>query len=92
MLPEIEDFLTKNETKGMIHCIGDINMYRTYHRTDPVPMIAIYPFMQAPINNPGYFLPSDFTLTSGYAHDIKHYISSLDVRLEINIRIPYRAL
>lgn len=128
MLPEIEDFLTKNETNGIIHCIGhslggavaslaadwisknksnlkgriklytfgaprvgthwfansttstigDINMYRTYHRTDPVPMVAIYPFMQAPINNPGYFLPSDFPLTSGHAHDIKHYISSLD--------------
>lgn len=58
--------------------IGDINIYRTYHRTDPVPMVAIYPFIQAPINNTGYFLPSSFPLTSGHAHDIKHYISSLD--------------
>jgi triacylglycerol lipase len=128
MLPEIENFLNKNETSGVIHCIGhslggaiasltadwisknksnlngriklytfgaprvgthwfansttstigDTNMYRIYHRTDPVPMVAIYPFIQAPINNSGYFLPSDFPLTSGHAHDIKHYISSLD--------------
>jgi triacylglycerol lipase len=57
--------------------IGDINMYRTYHRTDPVPMVAIYPFVQAPIRKPGHFLPSSFPLTSGDAHKMEHYISSV---------------
>jgi hypothetical protein len=60
--------------------IGDINIYRTYHRTDPVPMVAIYPFIQAPINNTGYFLPSSFPLTSGVAHKMEHYISSVKGR------------
>jgi hypothetical protein len=127
MLTEIKQFLSDNDTTGLVHCIGhslggavaslaadwisknkpslkgriklytfgaprvgthwfansttstigDINMYRTYHRTDPVPMVAIYPFTQAPINNTGYYLPSSSPLTSGVAHKMENYIASV---------------
>lgn len=49
------------------------HMYRVYKKTDPVPMVAIYPYVQAPYNNPGFFIPSSEPLTTGEAHSMVEY-------------------
>lgn len=53
------------------------NMFRVYHRTDPVPMVALYPFMQAPYQHNGYFIGSTEPLSSGAAHSMAKYVLSV---------------
>lgn len=53
------------------------NMFRVHHRTDPVPMVALYPFMQAPYQQKGYFIGSTEPLTSGAAHLMAKYVRSV---------------
>ena len=48
-------------------------MYRVYHRTDPVPMVALYPFMQAPYGQTGHYIYSTEPLSSGTAHSMAKY-------------------
>lgn len=57
--------------------IGESNMFRVYHRTDPVPMVPLYPFMQAPYRQNGYYLHSAQPLASGAAHFMATYINSV---------------
>lgn len=57
--------------------IGEGNIHRVYHRTDPVPMVPLYPFMHAPDNEQGHYLYSAFPLTSGAAHFMVNYINSV---------------
>jgi triacylglycerol lipase len=57
--------------------IGATNIFRTYHRTDPVPMVPLYPFMHAPYAKNGYYLHSSQPLTSGAAHFMANYIVSV---------------
>lgn len=54
------------------------NIHRVYHRTDPVPMVPLYPFMHAPYNEMGHYISSAQPLTSGAAHLIKSYATSVD--------------
>lgn len=67
------DWFVKNTTDS----IGSHNMFRAYHRTDPVPMVALYPFMQAPYRETGYFIYSAEPLASGAAHSMVKYIKSV---------------
>jgi len=53
------------------------NMFRVFHRTDPVPMVALYPFMQAPYRQKGCFIGSTEPLTSGAAHSMAKYVNSV---------------
>ncbi|WP_105101601.1 lipase family protein [Microbulbifer pacificus] len=57
--------------------IGRENMYRVYHKTDPVPMLAMYPFMQAPYGSSGYFIHSSELALTGAAHKMGKYIASV---------------
>lgn len=57
--------------------IGATNIFRVYHRTDPVPMVPLYPFMHAPYEQNGYYLYSAQPLTSGAAHFMDNYITSV---------------
>ncbi len=50
------------------------NMFRMYHRTDPVSMVALYPFM----HTPGYFIDSTEPLTTGEAHKMAKYQKSVE--------------
>lgn len=68
------DWFVKQTTSS----IGSHNMYRVYHRTDPVPMVPLYPFMHAPYKEPGHYIHSTQPLTSGAAHFIKSYVDSVD--------------
>lgn len=63
--------------KSTTTAIGAANIHRVYHRTDPVPMVPLYPFMHAPDTNDGHFLYSAQPLTSGAAHFMANYIKSV---------------
>ena len=69
------DFFVKSTTST----IRDINMHRTHHRTDPVPMVALYPFMQAPHSRVGHhYIASNEPLASGAAHSMIKYSNSMN--------------
>lgn len=57
--------------------IGAENIHRVYHRTDPVPMVALYPFMQAPYGHRAHFIHSNQPLATGEAHRMTTYIGSV---------------
>lgn len=54
------------------------NMYRVYHKSDPVPMVGMFPYMQAPYNSNGHYLPSSELAVTGAAHLMKAYESSVE--------------
>ncbi len=62
--------------KSTTEAIGEKNMYRVYHKTDPVPMVALFPFTQAPYNSHGHFVESSELVFSGTAHLMKSYKKS----------------
>lgn len=64
--------------KSTTDSIGRTNMYRVYHRTDPVPMVALYPFMQAPYLRTAHYIYSTEPLTSGAAHSMAKYNRSVN--------------
>lgn len=53
------------------------NIHRVYHKTDPVPMVALFPFMQAPYNSNGHFIESSELVFSGAAHKMGKYVESV---------------
>lgn len=57
--------------------VGEPNLHRVYHRTDPVTMVALYPFMHAPYKKNGHYLYSADPLTTGTAHKMANYILSV---------------
>lgn len=54
------------------------NMHRVYHRTDPVPMVPLYPFMHAPYHGEGHYIYSVHSLASGVAHKMSNYVTSVN--------------
>ncbi|HEY8569243.1 lipase family protein [Microbulbifer sp.] len=67
------DWFVKQTTSS----VGRENMYRVYHKTDPVPMVALYPFMQAPYGSSGHYIYSSEPLISGAAHAMTKYSDSV---------------
>lgn len=67
-----------NFSKGTTNRLGASNIYRSYHRTDPVPMIPLYPYIHAPYNSGAYFLPSPHQFLSKASHDIELYEDTVD--------------
>jgi len=53
------------------------NIYRTYHASDPVPMIPVFPFVQPPLPGYGHYIPSNESILSAQAHDIGKYLTSV---------------
>jgi hypothetical protein len=66
-------FFSKSTTKHL----KVENMHRVYHATDPVPMVALFPFMQAPYNNNSHYIASSELVFSGAAHKMKQYRRSV---------------
>ena len=62
--------------KSTTEAIGAENMYRVHHKTDPVPMVALFPFTQAPYNSHGHFVDSSELVLSGAAHKMDLYKKS----------------
>ena len=57
--------------------LGNKNIFRAYHATDPVPMIPLYPFVQPPLPGFGHYIPSSETIFSAQAHDMGVYVKSV---------------
>nr|WP_321404850.1 lipase family protein [uncultured Desulfobacter sp.] len=57
--------------------LGPANIHRTYHATDPVPMIPLYPFAHPPRPGYGHFRGSSNSVLSAGAHDMVEYIRSV---------------
>ena len=57
--------------------LGKKNIFRTYHATDPVPMIPIFPYVHAPLPGYGHYIPSSENILSAEAHDMGKYVSSV---------------
>lgn len=52
-------------------------IYRVYHKTDPVPMVPVFPFTHAPISNQGYQIYSAQSIISAEAHGMAQYRQSV---------------
>jgi hypothetical protein len=52
------------------------NIYRVYHRTDPVPMVPTWPFFHVPNTELGYLVESSVSIKPWEYHLMKHYIRS----------------
>lgn len=52
------------------------NIYRVYHKTDPVPMVPTWPFYDVPQNDIGYLLYSPVSFPPWEYHFMKHYVKS----------------
>lgn len=57
--------------------LGKKNIFRTYHATDPVPMIPLFPFVHPPLPGFGHYIPSSESILSHEAHDMRKYINSI---------------
>lgn len=57
--------------------LGKKNVFRTYHATDPVPMIPLFPFVHPPLPGFGHYIPSSENILSADAHDIGKYLKSV---------------
>lgn len=57
--------------------IGVENIFRTYHRTDPVPMVPTWPFTHVPDNSSDYLLDSPTAFPPWKYHGMGHYIESV---------------
>lgn len=57
--------------------VGKTNIFRTYHATDPVPMVPLFPFMQPPFPGYGHYVPSSESIMSAEAHDMRKYVKSV---------------
>lgn len=53
------------------------NIYRVYHKTDPVPMVPTWPFVHVPASNADYLLFSPVSAVPWEYHFMKHYINSV---------------
>ncbi|GLS26092.1 lipase family protein [Marinibactrum halimedae] len=67
-------FFTKKTTSR----IYAENMHRIYHRTDPVPMIPLYPYAHAPSPGKGYFISSSEPLATAEAHSMQKYVDNVE--------------
>lgn len=53
------------------------NIYRVYHKTDPVPMVPTWPFVHVPSSDADYLLDSPVAVPPWKFHFMEHYIDSV---------------
>lgn len=56
----------------------DSNIYRVYHRTDPIPMVPTWPFYHVPMTATDYGIWSPMSIPPWKYHRMKHYIESVE--------------
>ncbi|MBY6211729.1 lipase family protein [Microbulbifer agarilyticus] len=63
---------------GALRRLGEKNIFRVYHRTDPVPMVPTWPFIHVPNGGLGdLLLNSSVALNPIEYHKMENYIGSL---------------
>jgi len=63
--------------KSVTSALISKNIHRVHHRTDPVSMVPLYPFMHIPSMEVGHYLPCTYTLLSADGHRMPNYITSV---------------
>src|SRR5690625_1828804 len=63
--------------RSCTNLVGEENIMRVFHTTDPVPMMPIFPYTHAPTRGPVYHLPSTLPMMSGESHGMRSYIDSV---------------
>ena len=53
------------------------NVYRVYHKTDPVPMVPTWPFSHVPTSGVDYLLNSSISMPPWKYHFMEHYQNSV---------------
>lgn len=66
--------------------IGVDNIFRVYHRTDPVPMVPTWPFVHVPHADADYLIDSSVKLLPWYYHSMGEYKSSVKGKAWVEIR------
>ena len=61
------------------------NIYRVYHKTDPVPMVPTWPFTHAPSQGTDYLLDSGLALVPWKYHLMEHYLDSVSGNSQISL-------
>jgi triacylglycerol lipase len=69
----LEMFAQKLTTK-----LKEKNIYRVYHKTDPVPMVPTWPFLHVPTGFNDYLIDSPISGAPWEYHFMKHYIKSAE--------------
>ncbi|WP_111643066.1 lipase family protein [Marinimicrobium alkaliphilum] len=69
---------TEQFAKRTTAALTSANIHRVYHRTDPVSLVPLYPFMHAPFRETGHYIHSNEPLLSGVAHGMVRYIKSVE--------------
>ncbi len=64
--------------RQMTRQVSDGNFYRVCHKSDPVPMIPIFPYQHAPTPGDGYTIPFGGQTLSIEAHRVGNYVRSTD--------------
>lgn len=54
------------------------NVYRVYHKTDPVPMVPTWPFSHVPTSDADYLINSPVSVPPWKYHFMEHYIKSVE--------------
>jgi len=54
------------------------NIYRVYHKTDPVPMVPTWPFSHVPTSDADYLINSPVSVPPWKYHFMEHYIKSVE--------------
>ena len=53
------------------------NIHRTYHTTDPVPMVPVFPYVHSPLPGYGHSILSNNPILSGEAHRMDLYLDNV---------------
>lgn len=62
---------------GLTSRLHSENIFRVFHKTDPVPMLPTWPFTHVPDQGTDYLLDSGLALIPWQYHFMKHYIKSV---------------
>lgn len=54
------------------------NVYRIYHKTDPIPMVPTWPFTHVPSSDADYLIHSPSAMPPWKYHFMEHYINSVE--------------
>ncbi len=64
------------------------NIYRSFHATDPVPMVPLFPFLHAPTSGHACYLPYGGLVVNPKAHFMDNYIRSVSGKNWNELRRP----
>jgi len=68
--------------RNFTHRVGEENIHRVYHKSDPISMIPLWPFMHVPLPGSDYFIDDREMVPYGKMHAMDKY--SMSVKSAVN--------